>query len=128
MEEKKVELPKTIIWMKEPGIICTSIKQGATIEYEDAVLNIQTSFEVNGNKPFKLIIDPSGAQHISRKARTYLSSKSATQKIQAVAIYAINNIGKIIGNFFIGINRPPMAIKLFESKDEATEWLRRHPV
>jgi hypothetical protein len=40
----------------------------------------------------------------------------------AVALIVTNPLARAIGSFFLGLTRPPVPTKLFESVDAATSW------
>jgi hypothetical protein len=57
----------------------------------------------------------------SRESRKYLSQqKDLAAKIGMIAVSPYQTL---IGNFFLGIYRPEMKIKLFTSSEKAVEWL-----
>jgi hypothetical protein len=42
----------------------------------------------------------------------------------ATALIVDSPVGRIIGNFFIGMNKPGIPVKIFDSEDKAIQWLR----
>ncbi|MBD3638225.1 MAG: STAS/SEC14 domain-containing protein [Crocinitomicaceae bacterium] len=58
----------------------------------------------------------------SLEARKYLANVEKTLA-DKIAMVAQKPLQKVVGNFFLGINRPPIPIKLFTNQDEAKEWL-----
>lgn len=58
---------------------------------------------------------------ISQEARRYLSIND--QFIAKSAIVYTNPVTKIMGNFFLGFNRPQTPIKLFTNEEVAVKWL-----
>lgn len=54
----------------------------------------------------------------------YTGSAAAADCISAVGILAISSLGRVIGNFVIGVNPTKVPIRLFESEPVAVHWLR----
>jgi hypothetical protein len=57
-------------------------------------------------------------------AREYYSSEEAAQVVCACAGITNSLIGRVIGNFFIGFNRPPTPGRIFNSEEDAVKWLK----
>jgi hypothetical protein len=61
---------------------------------------------------------------VAREARQYYSGKEAAQTVRAVGLLVTSPLSRLIGNFFMVINKPPVPFRLFTSETEALEWLR----
>lgn len=70
------------------------------------------------------IVEISAVSYMDKEARDLFSGPSTVPHIQAMALVANNPVSRVIGNFFIGINRPSFPVKLFESTTEAKKWLK----
>ncbi|MGG9964087.1 hypothetical protein [Ferruginibacter sp. SUN106] len=60
---------------------------------------------------------------ISKPAREYLASPEATQGLIATAIVVQSEFHRIIGNFFISVNKTSMPVKIFSNVQKAEKWL-----
>ena len=58
---------------------------------------------------------------IEREARAYYSS---LRSITARALLVESPVTRVMANFFISINKPPVPTKLFTSEDQAVAWLK----
>jgi hypothetical protein len=76
----------------------------------------------DGKLPF--LIDIRNIRSITREAREYLASAEASEPLTAVGLLTTSPISRVIGNFFLGLNRPPHPIRMFTSEEEAIAWLR----
>ena len=60
---------------------------------------------------------------ISNEARTWGATEEATQLSKAEAYVLKSLAQKIIANFYLSFNKPPVPTKFFSSKMEAEKWL-----
>lgn len=60
---------------------------------------------------------------ISKEARDYLSQGKAVENVIAAALLANSISARLIFNFFLNFNKPPLPIKLFQTREEALKWL-----
>lgn len=61
---------------------------------------------------------------VDRAARRYFAySADARETTLRVAIVANNPVARVIGNFFVGLNRPDVPTRLFGDEASAVAWL-----
>lgn len=113
-------------WMGEDGIARTKVKQGAEVEIEEARENsiVVNSF-YSGSK-FPLLIDARGINSISREARNFFTTNGRETSTSAFGIIIDSYVSKVVGNFFLGINKPVVPTKLFSNEHQAIEWLKEY--
>lgn len=122
--ENAIEITCYYTWMGEDGIARTKVKKGAEVELAEAKENsvAVNSLSQNGKK-FPLIIDARGIKSMSREARNQFSTKGRETSVTSFAIIIDSPLSRVIGNFFMGINKPAVPSKLFENEEKAKEWL-----
>lgn len=125
MKIKAIETKTAKIWLGEDGIIHSINLPGSQTSLEDAKKAIHIA-ETYGDKKRPLYVDISKIKSVSREARTYFTSEEAVKRINVCAMKVDPPISKVIGNFFLGINKPPYPIKQFTSEDKAIRWLQNH--
>jgi len=119
-----IEITCFYTWMGEDGIARTKIKPGSEVTLEYAKEN---SIAVNSlylGKKFPLLIDSRGIKSMSRDARNQFSTKGRETHVLAFGIVISSPISRVIGNFFMGINKPAVPTRLFENEVEAEKWLK----
>ena len=52
------------------------------------------------------------------------SSLEATKYLTAAALIIANPVSRIIGNFFMGLNKTAFPFQLFTNQEEALKWLK----
>ncbi len=125
-----MEVPKNTIdlrcyytWMGSDGIARTKVKPNAKVELEDAKENSQVINSLEGDK-FCIIVDTTQITSITKEARDHFSMKGRKSKVIAIAIIVKSPLSKIIANFFMGLNKPVVPVKLFNNEAQATDWCK----
>ncbi len=111
-------------WMGIDGIARTKVKENAEVTLEDAQANsvLVNSFYVD--EKFPILIDSRGIKSISREARSFFTTNGRATNTMAFAILIDSAVSKVVGNFFLGINKPAVPTKLFLDEELAIQWLR----
>ena len=78
---------------------------------------------VNGMKR-PLLSDLSYVKSVSREAREYYVGDETSKEVNAIGFIINSSISKVIGNFYLDINKPYFQIRLFTFKERAIEWLK----
>lgn len=68
-----------------------------------------------------LLVDMRGMTSMDRPAREHFLNDRGS--VSAVALIAESAVNKMIANFFIGLRRMPVPIRLFTDRDAAISWL-----
>ena len=74
---------------------------------------------MKGN-PYKVMVDIRACTSIDREAR---EAYAVNPLNLAVALLIGNPISRMLGNFYLGLNRVASPIRLFNSEDKAISWL-----
>lgn len=111
-------------WRGEDGIARTKVKPGSEVGIKEARENSRAvnSLSVNGDK-FPLLIDARGIKSMSREARNQFSTRGRETQVTSFAIIIDSPLSRVIGNFFMGINKPAVPTRLFENEKAAIKWL-----
>lgn len=112
------------IWINDLGILCTTMKAGMHVTLEDAQAHLQAGLELTKGEKYPILVDLRKIKSMERSARAFYAGSHTTRLEKAVAILIDSPIGRVIGNFFIGLNRSNVPTRLFTSEIEATEWLK----
>lgn len=112
-------------WMGSDGIARTRVKPNIDIVLEHAMENtkIVTSFYVD--KKFPILIDARGIKSMSYEARHHFSAHGRDTKTNAFGIVIGSTISRVLGNFYLGINKPAVPTKLFDNEHDAISWLKQ---
>lgn len=111
-------------WMGEDGIARTKVKKGAEVTIDHARENSVAVNSLFTGKKYPLLIDARGIKSMTRDARNQFSTKGRETNVLAFAIVIGSPLSRVIGNFFMGINKPAVPTKLFDNEIEAEKWLK----
>jgi hypothetical protein len=98
---------------------------GVEVGLEDAKENIALTAKLTGGRRLPALIDLRAARSQSAEARAYLAGPDANRVSSAVALLIGSPISRVIGNFYLGVNRPSVPTRLFTDESQAEAWLRQ---
>ncbi len=126
MEEKIIKTRTSKAWVEKENIIHVEVFPKAEITLKDAKEGMEITDKLLGNRESLLLVEMGEIKSISREARQFYtkSSKNDTNN-KAVALVITNPVATVIANFFIGLNRPDVPIRLFVDKNKAARWLKK---
>jgi hypothetical protein len=120
---KVITKSETII-LDSSGIVKCCIHDDYYLELDDAKENIEAIKQFGNGKPIPVLVDIRESKGGSKESRAYFASEE-TGKIQsACALIVSSPLSRLIGNFFIGLNKTKFPTKLFLKEDEAVAWLK----
>ena len=111
------------VHLQDDGMLYIDVFPKAEITKKDAEEILDAIVRVSDGIRYPLLIDGNSISSVDRDSRKLFSGTTA---VSAVALAVGTPLGKIIGNFFIGLNKADMPFKLFTSKTEAFEWLEAY--
>ena len=64
-------------------------------------------------------------KEVTRDARVFFAESEENRQVSSkVALLIASPLGRIIGNFFMGLNRAALPVRLFTEVDAAVAWLQ----
>jgi hypothetical protein len=112
------------VWLDDEGILHELLAPGTEQVLADACENLAADATVaRGTRP-PLLVDMSQVRSINRQARTYYTTEGP-KVVCAVALVVGSPLSRMLGNFFIGFQKPPIPLRLFSTTADAAAWLRR---
>ncbi len=109
--------------MRRTGSFRAKSRRGVEMKLEQAEANIAACIELARGKSIPILIDESEIKSMDRACRDCYARRTRNV-FSAVAYMARSTMGKIVGNFYLGINKPSHPFRLFTSESDAVEWLR----
>ena len=61
---------------------------------------------------------------VSKESRDIYSSEDMGKILTAAALIVGNPVSRIMGNFYMGINKTKMPVRMFTRTDQARKWLK----
>ncbi|MBN4071192.1 hypothetical protein JYT72_01650 [Crocinitomix catalasitica] len=112
--------------LTEDGILIFVYEKNAKDTLETAKENVTLGIELTNNKPYLILIDQRNVTDNSKAARNYYAHSDEVKSCIGVALLVDSGLSRVIGNFFIGLNKPPRPAKLFANEEMGLIWLRKH--
>ena len=104
----------------ENSLLINDIFLDTNIDLEKARVFVDNINETVQKDVFVSITKAHPNTKFTREARDYLACKP--NNIYAAAIVTLNMTHKIIGNFFMKINKPQYPIRFFDTFESAVTW------
>lgn len=105
-------------------IITARFRPGAEVTLDDARANVALCLERNEGRRRPLLVDLREVKSQTAEARAYLAGPDGNKVSQAVGLLVASPASRVLGNFYLGLNKPSIPTRLFTSEEEARAWLR----
>lgn len=106
-------------------ICVTIVLPESEIKIADAHENTKAVIEVSDGNIFPMIVDTRKIKSIEKEARDHFSMRNRKGQVSAIAILISSPVSVIIGNFFMGLNKPAVPTKLFKDEERALKWVKQ---
>lgn len=133
MREDRRPVPSTAVrtrtcelWLEEPFLRARFLP-GAQVELADARENLEACARLTNGQPRLALIDLRDVRSQSAEARAHFAGPEARRVSRAVALLVGSPLSRVLGNFYLGFNKPTEPTRLFGSEAEAEEWLKALP-
>jgi hypothetical protein len=104
-------------------MVCARFHDRAEVTLDDARENLAAAAGLTGGQRSPVLVDLRPIRSQTAEARAYFAGPAATAITLAVALVIESPLSRVLGNFFLGFNRPETPARLFTSVDEARAWL-----
>ncbi len=122
--QKKIITEKFEVTLLENGIVEDHIKPGVVMEVEDVTSLKKHNYTEAGNKPYAILVTAGDLITFSKEARELAASKEFIDAALAKALLINSTAHRIIGNFYLKVNKPYLQTKIFSDRTKALNWLR----
>ncbi|MBZ5712525.1 hypothetical protein [Nannocystis pusilla] len=127
MELREIVTRTERIWL-EDGIVRCVVLPTATHTLNDAHENSRAVDVLAGGRRLPMLLDTRDSRGIDRDARLYYVRPEAANRLSALAMLIDSQVGRIFGNFYTNVHRPPFPLRLFDRESDAVVWLKEQVV
>ena len=108
----------------EAGIVFFVYKPNTSIDLAAAkkIVNDRITFQKHIDYP--IYCDIRSMKNADKAGRDFLA-KEGSSYTKGVAVIVDSPMTKIIGNFYLGLNKPTTPTKMFTEREDALEYLRQ---
>lgn len=110
--------------LREDGIVRISMFSGKMEGLADAKENFAIFIRLCQDRKRPVLIVLNGVRGITPDARRFYSGDEAGRYISASAFVVASPVSRVLGSFFLGLNKPAYPVRLFTEEAEAIEWLK----
>ena len=107
------------------GICQTVVKPDAIIDLADAMENTNIVEGLSNGNLYPLLVDVRKIKSISKEARNHFSMRNRQPGVKAIAMLVKSPVSRVIGYFFVSLNKPNVPFRLFTSEEKAMKWLEQ---
>ena len=112
-----------VVQRRDDGIVHFVCAAGAQLDETNTRELFSCYREVAGEGRLLVLSDIRGLRSSTSGSRALATTPEATQLHAAAAVIVGNGITRMMGNLFIGMNRPAYPTRLFTDLDSAVAWL-----
>ena len=126
MKKLKVETAtQKLYWDNENEIAWGELfANQTTVELAKKNVDAQERLRDSMNKAkIRVLIDMTSVTEISKEARDYFANERTASIQRATALLIGSPVSRVIGNFFMGLNKPFSPTRLFTDPHKAIQWL-----
>jgi hypothetical protein len=109
--------------LRDDGIVLFESKLGAKETLPDAKEVVAGYETLGGGACVRAVADIRNARGVDRAARHHYAGDEMAAVVEALAVVIDSGVSKVIGNFFMALNKPAIPMRLVTSVDDAIAWL-----
>ena len=119
------ELKKAIVFLRSDGIVQINIKENVDeLSLDDFIEIVEAIGIVGGGIKRPILSVANGYINVEKEARGFSAGEAGTIYTIADA-FVLNSFAlKLIGNFYLKIDKPIVPTKMFTNTDYAVQWLK----
>ncbi|HWY11887.1 MAG TPA: hypothetical protein VN026_11210 [Bacteroidia bacterium] len=110
--------------LSEDGFAELVVKDNSVYDTKDIIDGKEFSISYLPGKKIYFLLEMEGDAYTTKEARELAADPEHGKHHGAVAIYSEKLAYKLLGNFYIRINKPKAPTRFFSRRDEAVKWLR----
>lgn len=107
------------------GILYIECLPNTVMTLDDGKVSTKIGGELTQKQPVPLLCDLTNVVKMTHECRKHFSGREHAEIFSKCALIVTSPISRIIGNFFLGANKPLKPTRLFTNKDEAVKWLKK---
>lgn len=119
-----IETKTSIYALRADGLVEQRLRPGITRQtLDDARENVSAFNQIAAGQPRALLVDLRPNISTEDGVRQHYAGAEAARFCLASALLIGSASGRIVGNFFISISRPPFPTRMFTVESDAVAWL-----
>ena len=116
--------PRFTVGLRKDGILVYEPEPGADVSYDFAAQVLELGLQLTEGRARPTLVLMQDVARVDRGARTLFASEAYLRLTVQTALVVSSPVSRVIGNFFLGLNRPQFQCKVFDDQECAVAWLR----
>lgn len=121
---KSADLGHSKVHLRNDGIVQIDFGDSIELDLKEAVEIVETIAKLSEGKKVPVLNIAGKSTSATSAAREYSASPAGLRYTIADAYVVTNLAQKILGNFYISFNKPPVSTRIFDDVDKAVQWLK----
>ncbi len=114
--------PKFRMSLRPDGIVAIAFAPQVGTDLADARAAVEAMIQLTGGRRSPLLVDMHAAGPQDRSARSEFARRGDV--VSAVALIVDTPLSRMLGTFFLSVNKPPFPTRLFDDEASAVAWLQ----
>lgn len=119
------ETKKTRFTLRDDNILQTDCFANTIMTLEDGQESTRISAEMINHEPIPLLCHLTNVVKMTQDCRKHFSGPEHAKTFTKCALIVTNPLSRIIGNFFLGLNKPLKPTRLFTNEEQGLAWLKK---
>jgi hypothetical protein len=117
------ESPWFTVVLRDDGILAYHPKPGLVLTREVALQVLEIGLQIV-DRPKPALVLMQDVARVDRDARAFFASEEYLPLSSQTALVVGSPVSRVIGNFFVGLNRLKYPCRIFDDTERAVDWLR----
>lgn len=119
------ETSKIKFSLLEDQIVQIECEPNTTMTLAEGKESTRIVTEMIQSTPLPMLCDLTNVVTMTKECRQHFAGPEHAAVFTKCALLIKSPIARVIGNFFLGANKPLRPTRLFTDKEDALEWLRK---
>ncbi|MBA4056263.1 MAG: STAS/SEC14 domain-containing protein [Marivirga sp.] len=118
------ETDKILFTLGADDILYIECQPNTKMTIKEAKESTLIGGELLNHTPHPLLCDLTNVTKMTHECRKHFAGSEHAAIFSKCALIVTSPISRVIGNFFLGANKPIKPTRLFTSKEEGLKWLK----
>ena len=109
--------------LRSDGIVQINTEENKLITITETIQIHNKVDELNHHKPAYILHVPGMHTNADDETRKYLASEEGLKNRAALGFVITSFAQRLVGNFFLKINKPKIPVAFFDTQEKAEKWL-----
>jgi hypothetical protein len=111
------------VGLRSDGILIYEPRAGVDVSIDYACRVLELGLQIAGGRTRPILVLMQEVRRIDRDARAFFASDAYLRLAYRTALVVSSPVSRVIGSFFVGLNRLKYPCKVFDEQERAVAWL-----